>query len=101
MSAEPDRDLFGVAPPPAAGSKAALAAKGYARRPGSGPAGETCGSCIHAKGIKIRSGRVFYKCEIIKHRWTSGPGTDIRLKSPACEMWEPEEKPLTETHKVG
>lgn len=63
--------------------------KGYPRRPGSGPAGQTCGTCVYAIDIDYH-GRCYYKCAIIKHRWTHGPGTDIKLKSPACELWQPE-----------
>ncbi|MEW6304865.1 MAG: hypothetical protein AB1705_15425 [Verrucomicrobiota bacterium] len=60
--------------------------KGYAKPPGSGPAGETCGTCAHA--VKVRGGRrAYWKCAVIRHRWTHGPGTDIRLKTPACSMW--------------
>lgn len=57
--------------------------KGYASRPGSGPAGETCRSCA-------RKSRVtgYWKCSLLKP--TAGPGTDIRLKSPACAYWKAE-----------
>lgn len=57
--------------------------KGYAARPGSGPAGETCGSCFHASQV---SG--YWKCAAVKHRWSHGLGSDIRLKSPACSQWK-------------
>ena len=78
-------DLFGQ-PLPAAPVKVAGQAKGYARPPGSGPAGQTCGTCRHAWRIGTYR-KAFHKCEIIRHRWTHGPGTDILLKSPACSMW--------------
>lgn len=61
--------------------------KGYAARPGSGPAGETCKTCIHAQLSHTYRHR-YWKCDIIQHRWTRGPGTDIRLKSPACSFWK-------------
>lgn len=56
---------------------------GYAKPPGSGPAGETCKTCLHAY-YHERTKR-YWKCGLVKP--TSGPGTDIRLKSPACSMW--------------
>ena len=56
---------------------------GYAAKPGSGPAGETCRGCAHAVN---RDG--YWKCVLLRARWTSGPGSDIRLKSPACARWE-------------
>lgn len=60
---------------------------GYARIPGTGPAGETCGSCANC--VRVQGGsRAFPKCLVIQFRWTHGPGTDIRCKSPACEMWQ-------------
>lgn len=80
-------DLFG-APVQADPAKKRKDTKpgGYARTPGSGPAGQTCGSCRFCIGTG--AGRhTYYKCEIIKFRWTRGPGTDILKKSPACSMW--------------
>lgn len=79
-------DLFGQPLPPEP-VRFGLRASGYARRPGTGPAGETCRTCRFA--VKVGGGKShFYKCEIIRHRWTHGPGTDIKLRSPACEMWQ-------------
>jgi hypothetical protein len=57
--------------------------KGYAARPGSGPVGETCRSCANA--VSHETSRRYWKCALIKP--THGPGTDIRLKSPACAYW--------------
>lgn len=51
------------------------------------PAGETCRTCEHCCRVQ-RGGSVFLKCAVIKFRWTHGPGTDIRAKSPACELWQ-------------
>ncbi len=56
---------------------------GYAHPPGTGPAGETCGSCKHC----WRSDR-FRKCELRKAAWTHGYATDILARSPACKSWE-------------
>lgn len=62
--------------------------RGYVQPPGTGPAGETCGSCCHrAMG---RGG--WYKCDLNQAHWTGGLGTDILLKSPACRLWEPDRK---------
>lgn len=80
------RDLFGNPVTQEARSRQTKA-NGYARPPGSGPAGQTCGTCAHL--CRVNGGtRNYPKCFIVRHRWTSGPGTDIKTKSPACEMWE-------------
>lgn len=56
---------------------------GYASVPGSGPPGETCGSCAF-----VRKRMRFHKCKLMCHRWTNSYGTDVLLKSPACRKWE-------------
>jgi hypothetical protein len=63
-------------------------AKGYADRPGTGPQGETCKSCHHVYPNEMRSGRVFWKCSLMKHCWTGGRGSDVLVNSPACKRWE-------------
>lgn len=65
---------------------------GYAAHPGTGPEGETCGSCRHVTGH--RRSRTYYKCGLVQ--MTFGPGTDIRLKSPACWRWEKEKEVVPE-----
>ena len=62
--------------------------KGHYARPGSGPAGETCGTCQHYCVISSGSGKTFRKCERTKGTWTHGPGSDVRKKDPACLGWE-------------
>lgn len=57
----------------------------YAAPPGTGPAGETCGSCRHI--CRHPSGR-YRKCGVVRALWTHGPGTDIKARSPACAKWE-------------
>lgn len=90
-------DLFGQPiteaqlPAPTLAKKKRGQAKGYARPPGSGPAGETCKTCQHSYGVELRSGKRYWKCGLVKA--TGGPGTDIRLKSPACSKFE---KPVEE-----
>lgn len=56
--------------------------RGYYYHPGTGPAGETCGSCAHIIG------RRYKKCSLNQARWTHGRGTDILARSPACKYWE-------------
>ena len=92
-----DRDLFGAEiPSPRPGARtdaerkrerrrAAEKPRGYAAPPGSGPAGETCKSCRHSYR-RDGANRNFWKCDLI--RATKGPGTDIRVSSPACSRWE-------------
>jgi hypothetical protein len=88
----PDVDLFGNSPPP---PKPKNRVGGYAHQPGTGPEGETCRWCMH-RVLHTWHDRNYYKCDLVKP--THGPGTDIRLKSPACWEWNPgteyiEEKP--------
>jgi hypothetical protein len=63
--------------------------KGNAAPIGSGPAGETCGSCQNC--YRVEFSKVYWKCRLVKA--TRGPGTDIRRKWAACSRWEkPESK---------
>lgn len=61
----------------------------YAAPPGTGPAGETCGTCRHVVkcGNPGSKGR-WFKCKAIEHRWTGGRATDVLATAPACERWE-------------
>jgi hypothetical protein len=71
--------------------------KGYAATPGTGPAGETCKSCLHYshnRGSEGRSRKKFPKCGLMRALWTNGPGTDIKASSPACSKFEPAGKGL-------
>lgn len=63
-------------------------AKGHAAPIGSGPAGETCRTCAHARCIKFA--KTYHKCALVKP--TAGPGTDIRLKWAACARWQKKEE---------
>lgn len=56
--------------------------RGYYYHPGTGPAGETCGSCKH------REGRRYPKCGLNRARWTHSRSTDILTRAPACKYWE-------------
>lgn len=64
--------------------------KGHAGKPGSGPAGETCGSCRHL--ARFRYSKTYLKCRLLEKQWTHGPGTDVRAKDAACLKWEAIEK---------
>jgi hypothetical protein len=57
----------------------------YAAWPGTGPDGETCGSCKHC--VRAWNGR-YRKCGLLRSIWTGGPGTDIKARSAACSKWE-------------
>ena len=61
-----------------------LKGRGYAGHPGAGPAGQTCGTCVHF----LRSGRGYHKCSHPHALNSNGPGTDILVSAPACEHWE-------------
>jgi hypothetical protein len=61
-------------------------AKGYAARPGTGPAGESCRTCKHL--YRHEMANTYFKCSLMRRIWTRGPGSDIRAKSPACARWE-------------
>lgn len=67
-------------------SKRDESARGYPSRPGGGPAGETCRTCKHL--CRVQYAKKYLKCGLIRHAWTSSPKTDIRAKSPACQLWE-------------
>lgn len=64
---------------------------GYAARPGSGPAGETCGTCRHL--YRNRQAKTYLKCGLMQRGWTSGRASDVLAKAPACSRWEAEPKP--------
>lgn len=48
------------------------------------PRGETCKTCNHS--VAKRLGNIYWKCDLMNN--TGGPGTDLRLKWPACQLWE-------------
>ena len=60
-------------------------AKGYAAMPGTGPKGETCGSCDHL--VRKRLAKVYRKCGLMERHWTGGKGTDVLTTAPACRNW--------------
>ena len=59
---------------------------GHAALPGTGPAGETCGSCKHL--YRKLMAKTYLKCELMHAHWTGGEGTDVRAGDAACRRWE-------------
>jgi hypothetical protein len=59
--------------------------RGYAAPPGTGPEGESCGTCANHAVIRLASN--YHKCELMRAKWTGGGATDIRVRSPACREW--------------
>lgn len=92
-----DRDLFGNEirePAPAAVERAkrkGTPANGYAGRPGSGPQGETCGTCRNL--VRKVLSKNYYKCGLVRQFWTGGRGSDVLVKAEACSRWERWENP--------
>jgi hypothetical protein len=66
--------------------------RGWAAPPGTGPAGETCGTCKHRihRGNSEGRGRSHQKCGKNPNR-THGAATDIRAKDKACKFWGPKD----------
>ena len=60
--------------------------KGYAAPPGTGPEGETCGSCRHL--AYVWHAKKYFKCGLMRAHWTGGAGTDVLKRAPACRNWE-------------
>jgi hypothetical protein len=63
---------------------------GYASVPGTGPIGETCGTCKHI--ARVEKSRIYIKCDLARKYWTNSYGTDIRVRSAACQLWEPKQE---------
>lgn len=84
------RDLFGEP----------IAPRDVPSSPGSGPTGETCGTCTHLS--RIRKAKTYLKCALLRAHWTGGPGTDIRARTPACHFWTaPPNADLTDAARPG
>lgn len=60
--------------------------RGYAALPGTGPVGETCGSCAHH--AVVQHAKLYHKCGLMRRVWTGGRATDILVRSAACAKWE-------------
>lgn len=68
--------------------KPPVARVGWADTPGTGPQGETCGSCTYCEAFHYR--KRYYKCAARDgDHWKGGRQTDIRPLEPACSKWAP------------
>lgn len=67
-------------------TRAPIKRHGWADTPGSGPVGETCGSCIYSGEYRFR--HTYFKCTARPgDHWKGGRETDIRPMDPACSKW--------------
>jgi len=58
---------------------------------GSGPAGETCGTCDFL--TRVQGNTAWYlKCGKMQAVWTRGAGSDVRAKWEACREWRREDR---------
>lgn len=84
-------DLFGEAPAQKGigprGGKNYVKPWGYYMPPGTGPTGETCGTCEHIVYRGNTAGH-YLECLRAKAKWTHGRKSDILAGSPACSGWE-------------
>ncbi len=60
----------------------------YAAMPGTGPEDKTCKDCEH-KYRQQGGNRHYNKCDLVEA--THGAGTDIKVSSKACRLFEPRE----------
>ena len=89
-----ETDLFG-APLPAPARPRSTPSKGYAARPGTGPKGQRCNTCLHC--ITAHPGvRAVRRCELNAAKWDRGPAMEIKHNAPACKHWE--RKPYQSRH---
>lgn len=58
---------------------------GHAGKPGTGPAGETCWSCVHIYRNVLA--KTYLKCGLNRAMWTGGRKSDIRARDAACLKW--------------
>lgn len=74
---------------PATGKRRETVPKGYAGLPGSGPDGETCGTCQHIERfVNYNGNKRWAKCgHRLAPRRTGGRGTDVLVRSAACNNW--------------
>lgn len=61
-------------------------ARGHIAPPGTGPEGETCGSCDHLYRNVLS--KTYLKCGLNRAKWTGGGKTDVRARDYACALWE-------------
>ena len=58
----------------------------HAAEPGTGPAGETCGSCANL--YRRQFAKTYLKCALTKAAWTRSGSTDVKARDPACAKWQ-------------
>lgn len=63
--------------------------RGHVAPPGTGPEGETCGSCHHL--FHNRLAKTYLKCSLNRGKWTGGGKTDVRARDHACREWKAKE----------
>ncbi len=80
------KDLFGNDVPDVDPALRRKTDRRHPDRPGTGPVGETCGSCGHRVLIHYHN-KTYNKCGVLRGLWTHGPGTDLRRKDVACSHW--------------
>lgn len=73
--------------------------RGFAAQPGTGPAGETCGTCGNCRIRQLAN--TYYKCGLMVASWTGGRASDITLRSPACSKWVAGSPRPTSIQRVG
>lgn len=83
-----EHDLFGhPVPSPAAFRKDGRRRRaGYAARPGTGPKGQRCITCLHCE-LVTRHGDSSHKCRQRASEWRHDELTDIHPNAPACREW--------------
>jgi hypothetical protein len=58
-----------------------------------------CGNCKHL--VQTTGNASFYfKCALMRDRWTGGPGTDLRRKWHGCDQWKSEQDNSQEVSNV-
>lgn len=60
--------------------------RGHAAATGTGPEGETCGSCGNL--ARVEYAKTYLKCGLMRAYWTGGEGTDVRARDSACRNWK-------------
>lgn len=58
----------------------------HAAAVGSGPAGETCGTCANL--YRKEMARTYLKCGLCRSAWTGGFGSDVKARDKACSKWK-------------
>ena len=80
----PPEEMPLVAPSPGPrGGMFYVAPEGYALSPGTGPEGQTCGTCTHR--YTMLSGHS--KCALMGKVWDRTARTNILVKADACRDW--------------